>query len=304
MAKLTTEEFIAAIKELTVLELNDLVKACEEEFGVSAAAGVAVVAAGPAEAAEEKTEFNAELTARGCQKAAQFVNFCDAFSIPVLTLTNVNGFKATMCSERNIAAAAAKLTYAFANATVPKVNVIVGKAFGNAYNVMNSKAIGADMVYAWPNAEIGMMDAKLAAKIMYADADVATINEKAAEYADLTEHTVTSLRRVEPSVFSLQDQIQTGEDGSFEDLIADPEAKIPGSFISNQDSGRLLRSAMKRLDPRERKILLLRFCGNKTLDEVSRIIGKTRERVRQIQNQALAKLRKIMEEEGEILTSV
>ena len=70
MAKLTTEEFIAAIKELTVTELNDLVKACEEEFGVSAAAGVVVAgpAAGAAEAAEEKTEFDVELTDVGASK--------------------------------------------------------------------------------------------------------------------------------------------------------------------------------------------------------------------------------------------
>ena len=60
---------------------------------------------------------------------------------------------------------AAALTAAFANATVPKVNVVVGKAYGSAYVVMNSKSIGADMVFAWPNAEIGMMDAKSAAKI-------------------------------------------------------------------------------------------------------------------------------------------
>ena len=68
MAKLTTEEFIAAIKELSVLELNELVKACEEEFGVSAAAGVVVAAAGPAEAAEEKDEFDVELTEIGANK--------------------------------------------------------------------------------------------------------------------------------------------------------------------------------------------------------------------------------------------
>ena len=68
MAKLTTQEFIDAIKELSVLELNELVKACEEEFGVSAAAGVVVAAAGPAEAAEEKTEFDVELTAAGASK--------------------------------------------------------------------------------------------------------------------------------------------------------------------------------------------------------------------------------------------
>ena len=68
MAKLTNAEIIDAIKELTVLELNELVKACEEEFGVSAAAGVAVVAAGPAEAVEEQTEFDVELTSFGDQK--------------------------------------------------------------------------------------------------------------------------------------------------------------------------------------------------------------------------------------------
>ena len=68
MAKLTNAEIIEAIKGLTVLELNDLVKACEEEFGVSAAAGVAVVAAGPAEAAVEQTEFDVELTSCGAQK--------------------------------------------------------------------------------------------------------------------------------------------------------------------------------------------------------------------------------------------
>ena len=65
---MTTQEFIDAIKELSVLELNDLVKACEEEFGVSAAAGVVVAAAGPAEAAEEKTEFDVELTEVGAEK--------------------------------------------------------------------------------------------------------------------------------------------------------------------------------------------------------------------------------------------
>ena len=68
MAKLTTEEFIAAIKELSVLELNELVKACEEEFGVSAAAGVVVAAAGPVEEVEEKTEFDVELSEIGPNK--------------------------------------------------------------------------------------------------------------------------------------------------------------------------------------------------------------------------------------------
>jgi acetyl-CoA carboxylase carboxyltransferase component len=135
--------------------------------------------------AEVEAEFDSVLTVDGCKKATDFVNFCDAFSIPVLTLTNVTGFAATVESEKNMASAVAKLTYAFANATVPKVNVIVGKAFGSAYVSMNSKSIGADLVYAWPTAEIGMMDVKLAAQIMYADADAETLNEKAAEYKEL-----------------------------------------------------------------------------------------------------------------------
>ena len=130
--------------------------------------------------AEETGTF---LTIGGCQKAAKFVKFCDAFDIPVLTITNVTGFKATLHNEMGIARAASALTYAFAEATVPKVNVVAGKAFGNAYNVMNSKATGADLTFAWPQAEIGTMDAKLAAKIMYADEGNDVIKEKAAQYA-------------------------------------------------------------------------------------------------------------------------
>ena len=127
-------------------------------------------------------KLDAVLTVKGCEKAADFVSFCDAFDIPVLTLTNVKGYEATVCSEKNIAKAAAKLTYAFANATVPKVNVVIGKALGTAAIVMNSKAIGADITMAWPDAEIGTMDGKLAAKIMYEGQGSDVINEKAAEY--------------------------------------------------------------------------------------------------------------------------
>ena len=136
-----------------------------------------------------------ELTARGAQKAAEFIQFCDAFNIPVLSITNVKGYKANMCTERNIAKAMAKLTYAFANATVPKVNVIAGAAYGSAYVSMNSKALGADMVYAWTGAQIGMMDPKMAAKIMYADADAATLKEKAEAYAALQASADAAARR-------------------------------------------------------------------------------------------------------------
>ncbi len=106
---------------------------------------------------EAKEKYEAALTVRGCRKAADFISFCDAFDIPLLSLTNVKGFEASTCSEKNIAREGAKLTYAFANATVPKVNVVIGKAYGSAYVAMNSKAIGADMTFAWPEAEIGTM---------------------------------------------------------------------------------------------------------------------------------------------------
>ena len=113
----------------------------------------------------------------------------------VLTLTNLTGFKADLHSERCIANAAAELTYAFADATVAKVNVITGKAFGSVYTIMNSKALGADMTYAWENAEIGMMDARSAAKIMYDGEDAAVINEKAAEYAALQSSALSAAKR-------------------------------------------------------------------------------------------------------------
>ena len=132
--------------------------------------------------AEKRESFEPVMSARGARKAAEFVEFCDAFSIPVVTFTNVKGYKATKCSEANMAKAVAKLTYAFANATTPKINVITGEAFGSAYLTMNSKSLGADLVYAWSGAKIGMMDAVSAAKIMYADSDGSVIQEKAAEY--------------------------------------------------------------------------------------------------------------------------
>ncbi len=138
---------------------------------------------------------DAVLTKKGAEKAAAFVNFCDAFGIPVLTLTNVKGFKADLHSERGVAKAVSKLTYAFANATVAKVNVIIGAAYGSAYVAMNSKAIGADLTFAWPTAEIGTMDAKLATKIMYPEATAAELNEKAAEYAALQTSAASAAKR-------------------------------------------------------------------------------------------------------------
>ena len=135
------------------------------------------------------------LTPAGCEKASDFVNFCDAYDIPVLSLTDVTGFQACECSEKRLAKAAARLTFAFANATVAKVNVIMGKAYGSAYIAMNSKAIGADITIACPDAKIGAMDAELAAKIMYDGQGADVIHEKASEYAALQNNVNSAARR-------------------------------------------------------------------------------------------------------------
>lgn len=147
------------------------------------------------EEGKKTEEFPMSLSARGCEKAAEFVQYCDAFSIPVLTLTNANGFKACKCSERRLAKALAKMTYAFANATTAKVNLITGEAYGSAYVSMNSKSIGADLCYAWKDAKVGMMDAKLAAKIMYPEADASELEKKAKEYEALQSTAEAAARR-------------------------------------------------------------------------------------------------------------
>lgn len=140
-------------------------------------------------------KFDAAISPRGAEKAAEFVNFCDAFDIPVLTFTNVTGFAATTCSEKRMAKAAGRLTYAFANATVPKVNVIIGKAYGSAYVAMNSKAVGADITIAWPDAQIGMMDAKLAAKIICDGQGADAIDACAKEYEALQNNVTSAAKR-------------------------------------------------------------------------------------------------------------
>ena len=140
-------------------------------------------------------KFDAAISPNGAEKAAEFVNFCDAFDIPVLTLTNVTGFAATTCSEKRMAKAAGRLTYAFANATVPKVNVIIGKAYGSAYVAMNSKAVGADITIAWPDAQIGMMDAKLAAKIICDGQGADAIDACAKEYEELQNNVTSAAKR-------------------------------------------------------------------------------------------------------------
>ena len=128
-------------------------------------------------------------------KGARFVRFCDSFNIPLLVLEDVPGFLPGTDQEWNgIITNGAKLLYAFSEATVPRITVITRKAYGGAYDVMNSKHIGADLNYAWPSAEIAVMGAKGAAEIIFrreissAEDPVAKLDEKIAEYTETFAH--------------------------------------------------------------------------------------------------------------------
>jgi len=145
-------------------------------------------------------------------KAARFVRFCDSFNIPLLVLEDVPGFLPGTDQEWNgIINNGAKLLYAFSEATVPRATIITRKAYGGAYDVMNSKHIGADLNYAWPTAEIAVMGAKGAAEIIFrkeikeAKDSEAKWKEKEAEYAELFAHPYNAAARgyvdevIEPS---------------------------------------------------------------------------------------------------------
>jgi len=124
-------------------------------------------------------------------KAARFTRFCDSFNIPLLVLVDVPGFLPGTDQEWNaIITNGAKLLYALSEATVPKVTLITRKAYGGAYDVMNSKHIGADFNFAWPTAEIAVMGAKGAAEIIFrkeilsAENPAEKLKEKEADYAE------------------------------------------------------------------------------------------------------------------------
>ncbi len=131
------------------------------------------------------------LDVNSSRKGARFVRFCDCFNIPLLVLEDVPGFLPGTDQEWNgIIVNGAKLLYAFSEATVPRVTVITRKAYGGAYDVMNSKHIGADMNFAWPSAEIAVMGAKGASEIIFkkeiseADDPEAMLAQKEAEYKE------------------------------------------------------------------------------------------------------------------------
>lgn len=146
------------------------------------------------------------------RKGARFVRFCDCFNIPLLAMVDVPGFLPGTDQEWNgIISNGAKLLYAFSEATVPKITIITRKAYGGAYDVMNSKHIGADVNYAWPNAEIAVMGPKGAAEIIFrnelaeADDPEKLLDEKVNEYTEKFAHPYRAAARgfidevIEPS---------------------------------------------------------------------------------------------------------
>ncbi len=146
------------------------------------------------------------------RKGARFVRFCDSFNIPLLVLVDVPGFLPGTVQEWNgIISHGAKLLYAFCEATVPRISLILRKAYGGAYDVMNSKHIGADMNYAWPVAEIAVMGAKGASEIIFkkeideADDSEAMLQEKQQLYSAKFAHPYKAAARgfidevIEPS---------------------------------------------------------------------------------------------------------
>lgn len=139
--------------------------------------------------ANQPQSFAGVLGINSSKKGARFVRFCDSFNIPLLVFEDVPGFLPGTEQEWNaIITNGAKLLYAFSEATVPRITVITRKAYGGAYDVMNSKHIGADMNYAWPSSEVAVMGAKGAAEIIFrkeinsAKDPAAKLDEKIDEY--------------------------------------------------------------------------------------------------------------------------
>ena len=135
--------------------------------------------------ANQPTVLAGVLDINASKKAARFVRFCDAFNIPLITFVDVPGFLPGTAQEHNgIIKHGAKLLFAYAEATVPKITVITRKAYGGAYDVMASKHLRGDLNYAWPTAEIAVMGAKGAVEIIFRGLSIEESAQKVAEYED------------------------------------------------------------------------------------------------------------------------
>lgn len=140
--------------------------------------------------ANQPKVMSGSLDCDSSDKAARFIRFCDSFNIPIITFTDVPGYLPGSEQEHSgIIRHGAKLLYAFSEATVPKINVIVRKAYGGAYIAMNSKHLGADMVFAWPTAEIAVMGPDGAANIIFKNDIKAAADPMAARAEKIQEYT-------------------------------------------------------------------------------------------------------------------
>ncbi|MBE5915409.1 MAG: carboxyl transferase [Pseudobutyrivibrio ruminis] len=137
-----------------------------------------------------EVEGNAILSAAGCEKAADFVDLCDMYEIPVLTITNVAAFKSCICQERRLPRALSQMTQRFVDASVPKLNLITKQGYGTPYVFMNSKSLGADLVYAFESTSVGAMEASKAAKILADNGTDAAAIEK--DYAEIQDSALTA----------------------------------------------------------------------------------------------------------------
>lgn len=169
--------------------------------------------------ANQPMQFAGTLDISASEKAARFVRFCDAFNIPVVTLVDVPGFLPGTDQEFNgIIRRGAKLIYAYAEATVPKITVITRKAYGGAYIVMGSKKLGADVNLAWPTAQIGVMGAQGAVNILYRR-DLAAA-EKAGEDVE-----AKRAQLIEDYEAELLNPYQAAELGYIDQVIAPAETR-------------------------------------------------------------------------------
>jgi propionyl-CoA carboxylase beta chain len=168
------------------------------------------------------------------EKGARFIRFCDCFNIPLLTLVDVPGFFPGKEQEHNgIIRRGAKLLYAFSEATVPKITLIMRKAFGGAYIAMNSKGMGADVVFAWPIAQIAVMGAEGAVGILYKKR-IAEADDPDAEQAklvkDYEEHYMTPYIAAQRGI--IDEVILPGE----------TRKKISESFFALKDKNEIKRT--------------------------------------------------------------
>jgi propionyl-CoA carboxylase beta chain len=138
-------------------------------FGTSVVTGLARVAGSPVGLlANQPSQLAGALDIEGSQKGARFIRFCDAFNLPIVTLVDTPGFRPGRDQEwRGMIRHGAKLAFAYAEATVPRVCVVLRKAYGGAFIVMDCKSMGNDCALAWPSAEIAVMGAKGAVEILH-----------------------------------------------------------------------------------------------------------------------------------------